>query len=69
MTSIGYQAFNNDSNLRDADFPVATSIDTYAFLNCANITNINVPNAVTFIGSENFMNCPKLKSFTVNTPL
>ncbi len=40
-------------------------IGNYAFLDCANITSVTIPDGVTKIGEKAFALCPKLKSVTI----
>ena len=42
-----------------------TELDDYAFINCANITNVNIPNSVTTIGYSSFDECTNLSSITI----
>ena len=42
-----------------------TSINEYAFYNCADLTSISIPNGVTNIGNNAFSNCSKLASITI----
>ena len=42
-----------------------TQIDSYAFQDCINLTNIVIPNSVTSIGGRAFGNCSSLTSITI----
>ena len=42
-----------------------TSIGRAAFLQCANLTSINIPDGVTSIGNYAFMNCTSLTGITI----
>lgn len=41
-----------------------TTIDSYAFANCRNLTSITIPDSVTSIGDYAFLNCTSLTSIT-----
>ncbi len=42
-----------------------TSIMSYAFENCTNVTSVNMPTGVTSIGSYAFQSCKSLTTFTI----
>ena len=42
-----------------------TSINSYAFEYCSNLTSITIPSSVTSIGSDVFSNCSSLTSITI----
>lgn len=65
VTEVGSGVFYLSSGLASVDFPLATSIDTYAFYSCS-LTSIDFPQ-VTSIGSNAFYYCTKLTS--VDIPL
>ena len=44
-----------------------TSIPSYAFRGCSNLTSISIPNSVTSIGSSAFYNCTGLTSVTIGS--
>ncbi len=44
-----------------------TSICSYAFYQCPNLTSVTIPNSVTSIGDYAFANCSRLESVTLGT--
>ena len=67
MTSIGYSAFNNCSNLSTVVFAQGSqleSIGNYAFSDCSSLTEITLPASVTSIGDSAFSNCSNLATVT-----
>ena len=42
-----------------------TSITSYAFYQCANLTSVDIPSSVTSIGKEAFYSCGSLTSVTI----
>ena len=44
---------------------IVTSIDTYAFRDCINLTSITIPDSVTSIGDYAFSGCSSLSSITI----
>ena len=57
---IVYPSATGDITIPDG----VTSIDSYAFYRCSDLTNIEIPNSVTTIGSNAFYYCEKLTSVT-----
>ena len=41
------------------------AIDSNAFLDCANLTSVTIPNTVISIGNDTFKNCKKLANITI----
>lgn len=58
--------FYQHQNLKNAEFPIATSIGNYSFYTCPALMQVNVPEA-TKIGQFAFRNCTNLT--TINYPL
>ncbi len=66
VTSIGYQAFYNCSELTAITIPDSiTSISSWAFSGCSGLTSVTIPNSVTSIGAFAFYNCSGLTSVTI----
>ncbi len=60
--SVGYMAFYNCVALADVDFTKVTTVESYAFENCAALTGtVDLRNA-TSIGTEAFKNCNGIDS-------
>ena len=58
VTSIGYAAFSNCSNLINATIPEGvTMIRPYAFSGCSSLASINIPQSVTKIETSAFKEC------------
>jgi len=66
VTSIGYSAFFDCSNLSSVTIPNSvTSIGEYAFTNCSGLTSVTIPNSVTSIGRYAFSCCTSLTSVSI----
>src|ERR1035437_10309793 len=71
VTSIGYEAFNDDSSvpgkptLSSIVIPNSvTSIGVFAVFNCSSLTSVTIPNRVTNIGDFAFAYCSSLTNIT-----
>ena len=61
VTSIGYKAFYNCSNLMNITIPDGvTSIGEWAFYNCASLTSLTIPGDLLSISNWTFYNCTSL---------
>ena len=63
VTSIGYQAFMNCSNLTSVIFEEGsqlTTIENGAFCQCYGLTSISIPASVTTMNGSPFYNCTEL---------
>ena len=61
---------NNDyvpSSLKKVTLTNCKSIENFAFYDCANLTEIEIPNTVTSIGSASIMYCDSLASITISS--
>lgn len=66
VTSIGTQAFRENTALTSIDLPESiTAINDYAFLQCSGLNAITLPSSVTTIGKRVFRDCTGLQSITV----
>jgi len=58
VTSLGYAAFDNNTNLTSVTIPDGvTSIGDFAFDRCSSLTNVTIGNGVTSIGGCAFQSC------------
>lgn len=61
VTSIGYEAFANSTNLTSVTIPNSvTAIGHQAFYECSSLSTVNIPNSVTNIGYGAFGRCTSL---------
>ena len=61
VTSIGYEAFSDCTNLTSITIPDSvTSIGKDAFSYCESLTSITIPDSVTSIGESTFKSCRSL---------
>lgn len=69
VTTIRYNAFISDTNIRSFKSTTVTTIGSGAFQGCTNLTEVDMPNATTNLttGGQTFRNCTSLT--TVNLPL
>ncbi len=70
VTSIGECAFYSCPDLTSVTFESqsnVTTIGSWAFSNCENLTSITVPNSVTSISAEAFEGCNNIKKITYNS--
>jgi len=66
VTTIGYGAFINCSNLKNIEISDGvTTIGKEAFYNCDNLKTIRIPNSVTVIGENTFQYCRGLSAVEV----
>ena len=66
VTSIGYSAFSNCSNLSSITIPEGvTSIGKNAFFNCSGLSSITIPEGVNLIDFYTFSGCSNLISITI----
>lgn len=61
---ICWAGFSNITTLKEVKIP--NTIKSGAFEDCINLQKIVIPENVTFLGYELFMNCEKLNSITLN---
>ena len=70
VTYIQYYAFGNCSNLRNVDISMTgsslSSIGSYAFQYCNDLSHITIPNNVINIGDNPFPNCSKLTTINIS---
>ena len=67
VTTIGYQAFWNRSNLTGVTIPNSvTTIALMAFQSCSSLTSVTIPSSVTTIGNYAFSGCSGLTEINVD---
>ena len=67
-TSPAYLFTNKYPNTKIISIPSGvTNIGDYAFVGCANLTNITIPNTVTLIGNASFSGCSGIKQLTLSS--
>ena len=69
VTTIGTNAFKDCTAITSIILPSNasfTTIDAYAFMNCASLTSIRIPNTVTTIGTNAFLGCTSLISVYIS---
>lgn len=65
-TTIGINAFNGQSELKEIIFQGSASlIDYQAFYNCTKLTTVQLPKGLTTIGTAAFYSCIQLAKFEV----
>jgi hypothetical protein len=65
VTAIDTERYIDNSDIISIHFVQPSKVNriaSYAFENCANLTDIAIPISVKFIGIKAFQNCPKLKN-------
>ena len=68
VTTIGYSAFEDCSNLTSVMIPNSvTSINTAAFCRCSGLTSITIPDSVTSIGEYAFEDCSGLTYVVISS--
>jgi len=66
ITSIGANAFANNTKLESVNIPDAvTTIGSAAFTGCASLKSITIPDGVTEIGDYTFNGCSSLTEITI----
>ena len=66
LTTIGYQAFYNQTHLTSISLPkYTTTIGNSVFQGCSNLASITIPDSVTTIGASAFYDCTSLTSITI----
>lgn len=69
LKEIGYNALQNNNNLKTVDFSACTNFTTFgqqAFIGCTGLETIVLPDTITSMGSSVFQSCTSLK--TINWP-
>ena len=66
LTSIGNYGFSGFAALKSIDLTHVTSLGTYVFQNCAELTSVTVPDAITELPNYLFSGCKKLAEVKFN---
>ncbi|HUH57078.1 MAG TPA: leucine-rich repeat protein, partial [Pseudomonadales bacterium] len=61
VAKVGFCAFVGCTNLTAVSFPQLTSIDDFAFYNCASLITLTLGATPPSIGYETFFNCPETR--------
>lgn len=70
ITSIGENAFLNNTNLDSVSFPeILVTISAYAFCGCTKLTSVTFNSKLHEIGDYAFYGCSKLRRVTLNAQL
>ena len=64
-SSYSYNNSHVPTSLKKVVITGGTSIGTYAFYDCSNLTEITIPSTVTSIGTYAFSSCSKLTEITI----
>lgn len=68
VTSVGYYAFSDCTNLETVILPESVeTIGRYAFAGCTKLSAISLPNAITEIASHAFFGCSSLTEIVIPT--
>ena len=68
VTSVGYYAFSDCTNLETVLLPESVEIiGRYAFAGCTKLSSISLPNAITEIASHAFFGCSSLTEIVIPT--
>lgn len=69
---LEYGAFSGCTSLKEVDFEegsILSTIGERAFAECVNLTNITIPDSVTYIGANAFSDCHTLTDITLPNSL
>lgn len=63
IKEVCYNSLSGQEGLKGINFPASLKrISTYAFFKCLQLTDISIPDSVTFIGNDAFVGCWNLKN-------